>query len=148
MGLLPVRTDGFYYSGPIQWEEWHAGVRMREVQYHFWRFYPDGNWVCCHRCTSEFDFWRFTETLGKDTIERAKVEGTRQIEDGLELFRVGTYSIESGILMTAFEWRVPLHPSGHQVFHTQMRWRILGDSLVPLQESDRDPLRFMLQPSV
>src|SRR5262245_1373527 len=58
-----VRTDGFYVSGPVEWEDWHAGVHMRETHYHFWRFYPDGNWVCCHRYDPAFAFWLFTESL-------------------------------------------------------------------------------------
>jgi hypothetical protein len=125
MKISHLRTDGFYHSGPVNWEDWHAGVHIQEIHYHYLRFYPNGNWICCHRYVHDFAFWEFTETLLPDAIEKGKRDGTGLIDNGLELFTAGSYVVQGDSLTTRFEWRVPLHPSGEQVFRTERSWQVL-----------------------
>jgi hypothetical protein len=138
-----LRTDGFYCSGPVEWEDWHAGVHMREMHYEFWRFFPNGTWVRCTRYESNFAFWEFTETLAPDTIEQGRRFGTGLTESGLELFTAGTYLVDGNIITTRFEWRIPLHPTGEQVFHSEMRWTIHGDLLRSCDPEGNTQLRFV-----
>src|SRR5262245_12320064 len=141
-----LRTDGFYYSGPVEWEDWHAGVHMRETHYHFWRFYPNGNWVHCYRCEPEFKFWEFSETLTLRDIQHAQRNGTPQIEDGLPLFGAGTFAVASENLTTRFEWRIPLSTGGEQVFDSEAHWTI-SDGVLHRHDSEADTeYRFALAP--
>jgi hypothetical protein len=138
------RTDGFYRSGPVNWKDWHAGVHMQEIHYHFWRFYLNGNWVCCHRYAPDFAFWAFTESLLPNAIEKGRRDGTPLIEGGLQLFIAGTYLVEGHFLTTRFEWRIPLHPSGEQVFRSEENWRVLGKKLCVIGDSAQsDDLYFV-----
>jgi hypothetical protein len=139
-----MRTDGYYY-GAVEWEDWHAGVHMRELHYHFWRFYPNGNWVCCHRYEPNFAFWPFTDDLSVDDIEKATRDGTHLIEGGLQLFVAGTYIVEGDIVTTCFEHHVLVSSSGErkQVIRKQRQWRVVGETLVPLDgETGIEELHF------
>jgi hypothetical protein len=138
-----LRTDGFYYSGPVEWEDWHAGIHMRETHYHWWRFYANGLWVHCYRCESDFKFWEFTETLTLADIQRAQRDGTQQIEDGLPLFEAGAYVVSGEDLTTRFEWRIPLSTGREQVFSTESQYRIRNKTLRRSDEQDDTELRFI-----
>jgi hypothetical protein len=142
-----VRTDGFYASGPVEWEDWHAGVHMRETHYHFWRFYLSGNWVCCHRYDPAFAFWQFTEALAHEDVEKAKRYGTPLVEGGLQLFVAGTYTVDGDSLTMFFEFRVPLYPSGQYVYCRETKWRSVDDCLMLLERPSETPLCFVAQPS-
>ena len=120
---------------------------MREIHYHFWRFYPDGNWVCCHRYDPSFAFWRFTEALASEDIEKAKRTGTPLIEGGLQLFVAGTYAATGDSLTTFFEYRIPLHPSGEQVYRSETKCRSVGEGLESLVPASETRLRFVTQSS-
>jgi hypothetical protein len=119
---------------------------MRETQYHFCRYYPNGNWVCCHRYKPEFDFWGFTEALRIDEIEKVKRDGAALMDDGLQLFVAGTYTADRDIETTLFEWRVKLYPSGERIFRNASKLRAVGERLVPLDEKTGYPSRFVGQP--
>lgn len=66
-----LHFHGFYATGPSEWEEWHAGVRMHGIRYHYTRYYRNGDWIHCYR-DHEFDFWAFTETVTPELMARAK----------------------------------------------------------------------------
>src|SRR5262249_2933740 len=140
------RTEGYYTSGPVEWKDWHAGVHMQETHYHYWRFYRDGTWVCCHRYEPDFAFWQFTEGLSEADIRQAKKGQAPLIEGGLQLLTAGTYAANADLVTTVFEWRVPLYPSGEQVFRNESKFRIAGDRLVPLNENGGYELRFIDKP--
>ncbi len=60
--MATIHFDGFYYSRPIAWEEWHAGVRMHGGRVHFRRYYPNRIWLGAYR-DNTFDFWSDSEQL-------------------------------------------------------------------------------------
>ena len=62
-----IHFDGFYYSGSIAWEDWHAGVRMHGERVHFRRYYPNRIWLGAYR-DHTFDFWADSEQLDSNAI--------------------------------------------------------------------------------
>jgi hypothetical protein len=141
-----LRTDGFYHSGPVEWEDWHAGVHMRETHYHFWRFYPNAVWVHCYRSEPDFGFWEFTETLTLEDIQRAQRDGAPHIEDGLPLLSAGAYTATADNLTTYFEGRIPLSTGGERVFKSESHWTIRDDMLLCHDPEDNSELRFTRVP--
>ena len=96
-----LRFDGFYYSGPIAWEEWHAGVRMHGVRHHYYRYYPNGDWIHCYRDMA-FDFWDFTESVTAELLTLAKSDRAPRVGDQDPLCTAGEYTIDKGILHEIF----------------------------------------------
>jgi hypothetical protein len=75
-----LHFDGFYYSGPVPWEDWHAGIRMHGTRFHYIRYYANGNWLGCYR-DHDFDFWRFTESVTHELFADAKRDRAPRIAD-------------------------------------------------------------------
>jgi hypothetical protein len=106
-----LRTDGYYCTGPAPWEEWHAGVRMHGIRYHFIRFYANGDWLGCCR-DHGFDFWHFTEQVTEELFAAAKRDCAPRIGDEDPLCTAGVYTIEDGHVLRKlvaswagrFEW--------------------------------------------
>lgn len=90
-GLLSF--DGFYATNPHQWEEWHAGVRMHGVRFHYVRYYPCGDWISCYR-DHPFDFWAFTEAATPELWALAKRGIAPLIGDGDPSCQAGRFRIE------------------------------------------------------
>lgn len=85
-----LQFDGFYTPGPTEWEEWHAGVRMHEIHFHYARYYANGDWISCYR-HHEFDFWQFTENMTPDMFTRAKQDRAPRNSDGDPLCIAGEF---------------------------------------------------------
>jgi hypothetical protein len=96
-----VHFDGFYYTGPVPWEDWHAGVRMHGVHYHYMRYYPNGDWLHCYR-SKEFDFWPFTASITPQLFADAKLDRAPRIADADPLCTAGTYFIDGDLLTEVF----------------------------------------------
>lgn len=93
--------DGFYYSGPVEWEEWHAGVRMHGVRFHYCRYYQNGDWLHSYR-DQAFDFWAFTESVTPELLALAKRGQAPQVGDADPLCTAGTYTIDNNTVLTVF----------------------------------------------
>lgn len=96
-----LHFDGFYHTGPAPWEDWHAGVRMHAIRFHYLRFYPNGDWLLCYR-DHEFDFWEFTETIAQEVVERAKRDSAPRMADADPLCIAGSYKVDDGNITTLF----------------------------------------------
>ena len=121
--MASIHFDGYYFSGPIEWEDWHAGVRMHGINYHYTRYYPDGQWLHCYR-DHDFAFWEFTQSVTPELFADAKRDAAPRIGDADPLCTAGEYSIAGDILtrVLAPDWTVG------QTWETQ--YRILDDRLV------------------
>lgn len=106
-----LRFNGFYATGPLEWEEWHAGVRMHEVRYHYLRYYRNGDWIHCYR-DQPFEFWAFTETVTPKLLTLAKQGRAPKIGDDDPLCKAGQYTLDGDTLQEFF---IPLYAGG-QVF--------------------------------
>lgn len=120
-----LHFDGFYYDGPAEWEDWHAGVRMHGTRFHFTRYYATGDYLYCYR-DHEFDFWEFTQSVTPELFADAKRDRAPRIGDGDPLCTAGTYSIEGDILTRALapDW------TGDMSWESQCQ--ILEDRLILL----------------
>lgn len=98
---MNLRFDGLYFSGPREWEDWHAGVLMHGIHCHYFRYYPNRDWVHCYR-DAEFDFWQFTKSVTPELFALAKNGRAPRIGDGDELLKAGTYTLENCILVETF----------------------------------------------
>lgn len=96
-----VLVDGFYASGSQEWEEWHAGVRMHGIRFHYVRYYSNGDWISCYR-DSPFDFWAFTESVTDDLLALAKRGCAPQIGDGDPSCSAGTFKVDKYTLIESF----------------------------------------------
>lgn len=117
-----LHFDGYYHHGPVAWEDWHAGVRMHGVQYHYTRYYPDGSWLGCYR-DQEFDFWEFTESVTPELFADAKRGRAPRIADAEPLCTAGPYAVDGDILIKVLE-----APDGDMRW--ELKYRILDDRLV------------------
>ncbi len=93
--------DGFYASERTEREEWHAGVCMRFVEWHYYRYFPNGDWISCYR-PHPFDFWAFTEAVTPELLALAKRGNAPLIGDDDPLLWAGTYTIDDDILTENF----------------------------------------------
>ncbi|MDP1977202.1 hypothetical protein [Undibacterium sp.] len=93
--------DGFYASGPREWEEWHAGVRMHGVRFHYIRYYAIGNWISCYR-DHAFDFWTFTENVTDNLWDLAKHGRAPEVGDCDPSCFAGTFTIDKDVLIESF----------------------------------------------
>ncbi|MFZ6760668.1 hypothetical protein ACO0K9_25965 [Undibacterium sp. Ji50W] len=96
-----VLYDGFYASGPRDWEEWHAGVRMYGVRFHYVRYYANGDWISCYR-DQAFDFWAFTETATDDLLELAKRGRAPHVGDCDPSCSAGRFTVDKDTLTEFF----------------------------------------------
>jgi len=96
-----VLYDGFYASGPIEWEEWHAGVRMYGVRFHYMRYYSDGDWISCYR-DHPFDFWAFTESVSSELLALAKRGRAPQVGDCDPSCFAGRFTVDKDTLIEFF----------------------------------------------
>src|SRR5687768_12964272 len=101
MTQAQVHFDGFYFSGPVRWEDWHAGVRMHGIHFHYMRYYANRDWLGCYR-DHEFDFWRFTETITPELFADAKRDCAPRIGDADPLCTAGSYTIVGDVLTKVF----------------------------------------------
>lgn len=90
--------DGFYASGPREWEEWHAGVRMHGVRFRYMRYYVNGDWMSCYR-DHPFDFWVFTEAVTDDLFALAKRGRAPLVGDCDPSCSAGTFTVEKDTLI-------------------------------------------------
>lgn len=121
-----LRFDGYYATGPVEWEDWHAGVRMHGIRFHFRRFYPNGEWLHCYR-DEDFAFWEFTEAITPDLLADAKLDRAPRIEDADPLCDAGHYTVQNDVVtcVLAPDW------TGGETW--EFRYRIAGDRLVPAE---------------
>jgi hypothetical protein len=96
-----ICADGFYQTGPKEWEEWHAGIRMYGIHFYYIRFYANGDWLRCYR-DHAFDFWGFTETVMPELFALAKRDMAPKIGDYDPLCTAGTYTITDDIVTLRF----------------------------------------------
>ena len=96
-----VLFDGFYASGAREWEEWHAGVRMHGVRFHYMRYYANGDWISCYR-DHPFDFWAFTETVTDDLWGLAKRGLAPHVGDCDPSCSAGTFMVDKDNLIESF----------------------------------------------
>ena len=92
-----LHFDGFYYSGPVRWEDWHAGVRMHGIRFHYKRYYANGDWLGCYR-DHDFDFWKFTESITRELFADAKRDDAPRIADADPLCTAGSFTIDGNFL--------------------------------------------------
>jgi hypothetical protein len=134
-----LHLDGFYQTGPVPWQDWHAGVRMHGVHFHYARYYPNGEWLRCYR-DDEFEFWAFTESVTPDLLADGKRDRAPRIADADPLFTAGMYSIDGGILTEKF---APDWTSGTT---WEWRYRILDDRLVG-EGPETAPVAWLFHPA-
>lgn len=127
----PLHFDGFYYSGPATSEDWHAGVRMHRIRFHYTRYYANGDWLRCYR-DNEFDFWDFTESVTPELFADAKKDLAPRIADADPLCTAGSYAIDGDVVTEVFApaW------TGGQTWVS--RYKILDDRLLPLASDEPD----------
>ncbi|MBL8873522.1 MAG: hypothetical protein JNK90_27355 [Planctomycetaceae bacterium] len=136
-----IHFDGFYYSRPIEWEDWHAGVRMHGEHVHFRRFYPNGIWLGACR-DSTFDFWTDSEQLDSNTIGilqrgRGPTDGEANL-----LWIAGTYEIANERLIQS------LAPDCGGGYVWVTNYSIMDDRIVgPLEGENPLTLRFKPTPA-
>lgn len=118
-----LHFDGFYATGPIPWEDWHAGVRMHGTHFHYSRYYPSGEWLRCCRDNS-FDFWSFSESVTSRLLADAKRDRAPRIGDADPLCTAGSYTIVGDILSVDFS------PESAGGMAWQWQYLILDDRLV------------------
>ena len=126
-----LHFDGFYYSGRVPWEDWHAGVRMHGTCYHYTRYYANGNWLSCYR-NQGFDFWGFTESITPELFADAKLDRAPRIEDSDPLCTAGSYKIVGDILtvVLAPDWTGGMTwESTYQILDDRLLVRNQGDSV-------------------
>ncbi|MBI1248262.1 hypothetical protein GC197_10550 [bacterium] len=130
--------DGYYYTGPREWEDWHAGVRMHGIRFSYIRYYPDGTWLSCYR-DHEFAFWEFSESLSRELFADAMRDRAPRIADADPLCTAGKYSIDHDILTETLapDW------TGGQTWNS--RYRILVDRLVSVDD-DASAVAWLFQP--
>ena len=123
-----LHFDGFYQTGPAPWEDWHAGVRMHGIRYHYRRYYPSGDWVSCYR-NNEFDFWAFTESMTLQLLVDAKRDRAPRIADADPLCTAGSYSIDGDLLTEV------LAPASAAGLTWDFKRQILDDRLVDTNDN-------------
>lgn len=96
-----LHTHGYYVSAAVKSEDWHAGVLMHFIDWHYVRYYPDGEWISCYR-SQPFDFWQFTESLTPELLALAKRGKLRNTGDQNPLCWAGIYTINHGELIETF----------------------------------------------
>ena len=118
-----LHFDGYYFTGPVAWEDWHAGVRMHGVYFHYTRYYPNGEYLSCYRDFDFVVFWEFSESVTPELFANAKRDHVPRIGDADPLCSAGDYSVADGILTETFapDW------TGGQSWQSQ--FRILDDRL-------------------
>ncbi|MCA9176530.1 MAG: hypothetical protein KDB14_18710 [Planctomycetales bacterium] len=121
--MAQLHFDGYYEMGPVAWEDWHAGVRMHGVRFHYTRYYPDGVWLSCYR-DREFPFWEFTESVTPELLAAAKVDRAPRIGEGDPLCTAGAYVIEDDWLNKVFE------PAWTGGMTWESKYRIVDDRLL------------------
>src|SRR4051812_44487680 len=122
---MPVQLhfDGFYYSGPVPWEDWHAGVRMHGTRFHYTRYYSNGDWLGCYR-DHDFDFWKFTESVTRELFADAKRDRAPRIADADPLCTAGSFTIDGDILTKV------LAPDWTGGMTWESKYQILDDRLL------------------
>ena len=135
-----LRFDGHYASGPVTWEEWHAGVRMQGTRYHYTRYYQNGDWVGCYR-DHDFDFWAFTESMTPELLADAKQDRAPRIGDYDPLCTAGVYHISGDTVSRT------LTPHGFGGMAFTFKCRISGDRvLVPIEDGSEQAWPFHAMP--
>lgn len=126
-----IRTDGFYRSDLIEWEDWHGGVHMRGASVQFWRFLPELRWVRCISAHQDLPFWQLSEKH-------------RNAPTGpviLERFTGGTYELGPQNIIVSESSPSPIGP---QIL--RYTWLVSEGGLVPTQPGDyigSTPLTFV-----
>jgi hypothetical protein len=127
-----LHFDGYYCFGPVAWQDWHAGVRMHGVQFHYTRYYADGSWLGCFR-DHEFDFWEFAESVTPELFAKAKRGSAPRTADADPLCTAGFYDVDGDILTKVLE---PSDWAGGMSW--EFKYRILDDRLVSTNSDGSD----------
>lgn len=93
--MAAVHFDGYYCSNAIDWENWHAGVRMHGTHFHYRRFFANRNWLGSYRDTP-CEFWTDSERFDAATIEDIKRGRGPTDKEANPLWIAGTYEIQDG----------------------------------------------------
>lgn len=114
-----IRTDGFYRSDPIDWEDWHGGVHMHGSSVQFWRFLTDFQWIRCISENHALPFWHLSEH------QRNAPSGPVL----LERFIRGSYELSPQSITVIEPSPSPIGPK--MLRHT---WLVSKNKLVPTQQ--------------
>ena len=94
-GPIYPRYDGFYRSGLIHTEDWHAGVCMTKDEYESVKFFPDGFYISKSHRDREFNFSEFLAGLGIDAIRRRRYPDNDPVDgDGDSIYQTGHFTVE------------------------------------------------------
>src|SRR5262249_42920726 len=132
--------SGYFVSGLICTEDWHAGVRMVDRYHRFLRFFSDGWWLWTDRDSRDgFDFRAFVAALDFTSI-RATVPRpsppTSPERDGGHLYEIGSYVLEedrvrmtihSAIAEWDFDFEVHFGKTGNELLGFSSRFEFIAD---------------------
>ncbi|MFO0976450.1 MAG: hypothetical protein U0996_08635 [Planctomycetaceae bacterium] len=137
--MANIHFDGFYYSRPIAWEAWHAGVRMHGERAHFRRYYPNRIWLGAY-CDNTFDFWSDSEQLDSNAIGTIQCGRGPIDKEANPLWIAGTYEIADEKLIQS------LSPDSGGGYVWVTKYRIMDDRVVgPLEEEN--PMTLLFKPA-